>query len=277
MSRDWGFVTVAFGDSRDLIAEQAARRFSNGGYGEVNYRSVGDSVRAVVRGRADHALVSVEDSMGTSGAGLLPIVRDNDGVRIVGEVVTDLRASLMTLPGVDLGKVRTVVGRHEVIEAVADTLAGLSVELRTTRDVTLEAKLIFERDDRLTALLAPAEFAPRLGLVVARENVAQRQRHWVRHWVFGTGETTVPGTRSCLLLGPVHGPRTLKTFKSELQSRGASRVRIADRRGSEGEEFLVEFDHPPGVGEAILKASVRFCRYRFLGTWNTDQDVAQVA
>lgn len=265
--RGRGFATVAFGDKRDLDAARAARSWVSGPYGEVHYRSIADSISAVARGKADCAFLPVEDSLGAAGTGLLDQFGDAQGAQVVGEVETEMTASLLALPDVGMAGLRSVVGRQGLLAVACDALAKLPVDVRATRDVTAEAAKLVQRQDRTVGVLAPAELAQRLRLEVLREDMSSGGGHWVRHWVVGRSASSPTGTRTAAVVGPVFGARTLKTLRSELQSRGVSRFRVADRRGGEGDQFLVEFDHAVGAGEELLRASAPFCKLRLLGTW----------
>ena len=69
-------------------------------------------------------------------------------------------------------------------------------------------------------------------------------------------------------------PRALKTLRIQLESLGASRVRVPLVGSGDGRHFLVEFDHLGGEGYRAAEEACGTLPHRFLGTWKPSERVA---
>jgi hypothetical protein len=108
------------------------------------------------------------------------------------------------------------------------------------------------------------------GLEVLAEDVSDHMNNRTRFFVFGAGrasEQQTSSSRSAFLLGQIHTPRVLKTLRIQLESRGAVRTRAPFLGSEDGSQALVEFDHPPGIGYAVVAGACSSLVFSWLGSW----------
>jgi len=265
---------VAFPGAPGAYSQEAARRFFDATYPTLTCGSTADAVGAVNAGRASHAVVPVENSITGSFAGVPEALRGSELI-VVGEVDLAMRHCLLGAPGARLDEIAVVRSHPTALAQCRDWLAGWGVATRPAADTAEAARELSRTGDVALGVIGSGHLATMYGLDVLAEGIADRPDNRTRFFVLGTERAEARGensaTRSALLLGPVSGPRAMKTLRIQLESRGATRARVPFLGSEDGAESLIEFDHPPGEGREIAESAAGALRHRWLGSWWPDR------
>lgn len=263
---------VAFTGARGAYSQQAARRYFGAARAGLTCRSASAAVRALVLGQASHAVLPVENTITGGFAGLVEALFEGE-VGIEGEVLLPIRHCLLGTPGARLQEITVVTSHPSALAQCRDWLAGWGVATRASSDTGEAARELSLGCERALGVLGSRELAEDYGLEVLAEGVSDRPRNRSRFFVLvpARGAGAGAGIRTALLLGPVTAPRTLKTLRIQLESRGASRVRVPLLGAEDGQRFLLEFDLPAHrAGEAgaeLARGVLGRLPYRCLGSW----------
>ena len=114
---------------------------------------------ALKDGRADHAVMAIENSIAGS---ILPnyFLLQEYHFSIVGELYLPIHMHLLALPGVKLSGIKTIESHPMAIRQCTDFLNGLKgVEVRESDDIALSARKVSE--GKLTATAAIAKNTPK--------------------------------------------------------------------------------------------------------------------
>ena len=137
-------------------------------------------------------------------------------------------------------------------------------------DVSIAAGELAHSEDRALAVIGPLELADVHGLEVLAEGISDKAENLTRFLVIGAPEESadaVHGRRCAVQVGPLRAPRALKTLRIQLESLGASRVRVPFLGSGDGRRFLIEFDHRAGRGPEAAEEACGPLPHRVLGAW----------
>jgi len=267
-------VSVAFPGAHGAYSQRAARGFFRSSYVEVFCGDAAEAVRSVSTGRAVHAVLPVENSVAGPFADVAEAFFEGQ-VRVVGETVLMIRHSLLARPGTSIEDISVVTAHPSTLAQCRDWLARWGWTTRPTDDVTAAARDLARSDEGALAILGSWELGATHGLDALVEGVADELDNRTRFLVIGprTGDPG-GGHRHALLVGPVNTPRTRKNLRIQLESLGASRVRVPFLGTSDGRRFLVEFDHVERPGHEIAREACAGVPHEHLGSWDPGADHA---
>jgi len=267
-----GVLSVAFPGAHGAYSQRAAKGFFRSRYLEVFCRDAAEAVRAVSTERARYAVLPVENTV----AGPFVDVAEaffEGSVRIVGETVLMIRHCLLANPGTTLDELSVVTAHPSTLAQCRDWLGRWGWATRPTDDVTAEARSLVRNGEDALGILASWELGAIHGLDVLAEGVADEPDNRTRFLMIAAPDGTQPATgpRHAVRIGPVHTPRTRKNLRIQLESLGASRVRVPFLGASDGKRFLVEFDHPTRPGDEIAAEACSGVSHEHLGSWDPRQ------
>jgi prephenate dehydratase len=259
---------AAFTGAPGAYSQEAARRFLGSNHPTLTCGNASDAVAALRAGRAGHAVLPVENSITGGFAGVPEALREAD-LAIVGEVELAVRHCLLAVPGTRLEDVAVVRSHPTALAQCRDWLAQWGVATRVSGDTAEAARELSRSGEAALAVIGSASLAAMYGLDVLAEGISDRADNRTRFLVFAAaGAPEAPAAfRSAFLVGPVHVPRTFKTLRIKLESRGATRTRAPFLGSEDGTLALVEFDHSPGAGRRVADGACAGLGYRWLGTW----------
>lgn len=260
---------AAFTGAPGAYSQEAARRFFGSAHPTLTCGSAADAVQALCAGRAGFAVLPVENSITGGFAGIPEALRGAD-LCVVGEVELATRHCLLGAPGARLEDIAVVCSHPTALAQCRDWLAQWGVATRVSGDTAEAARELSGSGEAALAVIGSATLAAMYGLDVLAEGISDRADNRTRFLVFATaGAAAEPegAMRSAFLVGPVHVPRTFKTLRIKLESRGATRTRAPFLGSEDGTLALVEFDHSPGAGRRVAEGACAGLDYRWLGTW----------
>ena len=149
----------------------------------VGYATFPEAARAVTEGRADYALLPVENSF--AGA-VLPTysLLEKLPLQIVGETMKAVRHHLLGLPGARLEDIRHIASHPQAIAQCDEFLATLpGVQIVPSANTAISAREVAALGDRSRAAIASIEAAKEYGLVLLAENIQTSEHNTTRFFI----------------------------------------------------------------------------------------------
>ncbi|HED66034.1 MAG TPA: hypothetical protein ENJ09_10835 [Planctomycetes bacterium] len=259
---------IAVPGARGAYSQTAARRFFGTNSPVLACKDSGAAVRAIAEGRASHAVIPVENSITGAFHGVADAFFQGD-VAIVGEVLLPIRHALLAVPGTRLEDLSVVCSHATTLAQCRDWIASWSLATAPVPDTAEAAEGLAASGDSALGVIGNREMAASYGLEILAEGLSDRPDNRTRFLVLGdVAEQGEEGLRFAVQVGPVRTPRLLKTLRIQLESLGASRVRVPFLGSEDGRRFLVEFDHRKGDGPRALESACGSLPHRFLGAWS---------
>jgi len=276
---------IAYLGPPGTFSEQALHAGAPAGTQALARPTVHDAVMAVAEGRAERAVVPMENSLeGSVSATLDTLAGPAEGVTIIGEALLGVSHALLARPGVDESDVESVTSHPQALaqceHTLRERLAG--AELVPATSTAEAARRVAAEEARAWAALGPANAAERYGLVVLGEGLEDEPGNVTRFvWLAPTGTPPeVPeqsGARwrtSVAFFGAGdQAPGWLVRCLSEFAFRGVNLSRIESRpfRGRLGHyRFFADLDGRSD-DEAVAGALAglrRHCEWiRILGSY----------
>ncbi len=262
---------IAVPGARGAYSQTAARRFFGQKTLALPCRDASDAVRAIVDGRASHAVLPVENSITGAFHGVADAFFEGE-VAVVGEVLLAIRHALMAAPGTRLEDLSVVTSHSASLAQCRDWIAGWGLATRTASDTAEAARALAESADGALGVIGNRELAAAWGLDILAEGISDHPDNRTRFLVVSAAKDhSEEGSRCALQVGPIEAPRMLKTLRIQLESLGASRVRVPFLGSEDGRRFLVEFDHRKGRGGQAATRACGSIPHRFLGAWSPNR------
>jgi prephenate dehydratase len=181
-------ISVAIQGERGAFSDSAARQFLGSGAEILACRTFDDVFDAVGDGRADAAVVPIENSLAGS------ILRTYDllgaqGVEIVGETFLPIRLTLIARPGATIDSIRRVLSHPVALAQCQRFLARMKdVEAVAAYDTAGSVKLMMEGADETDAAIAGAEAAAIYGARVLETDLEDDPANYTRFVLLATSE-----------------------------------------------------------------------------------------
>jgi prephenate dehydratase len=199
------FVIAYPGTAGSFSHGAAQEAFPDGRY--VGYATFPEAARAVVDGKADYALLPVENSF--AGA-VLPTysLLEKLPLHIVGETMKAVRHHLLVLPGTKLEEIRQIASHPQAIaqcDAFLNLLPG--VQIIPSANTAISARDVARRGDPACAAIASKEAAAEYGLHILAENIQTSPHNTTRFVIL---------SRHALPLGEPHKATVVFTVNNEV-------------------------------------------------------------
>lgn len=183
---------VAYLGPAGTFSEDAVRSSGFGGpdFESVPCDTIVDAIDSIGRGRADRALVPIENSIEGSVRNTMDgLIASADSVRIIGEYVHEIRSALITAHPVPLDRITAVISHPQPLAQCArflrEELPG--AELRVADSTSSAVREVSLGGDGLAAL-GPAAAASIYGCSVMREGIEDEPGNLTRFvWLAPVG------------------------------------------------------------------------------------------
>lgn len=149
----------------------------------VGYATFPEAAQAVLDGRADYALLPVENSF--AGA-VLPTysLLEKLSLHIVGETMKVVRHQLLGVPGAVLEDVRVVASHPQAIAQCDEFLQTLpDVQIIPSANTAISAREVAQAGNKSHAAIASREAAEEYGLTVLSENIQTSANNTTRFFI----------------------------------------------------------------------------------------------
>ena len=155
----------------------------------VGYPTFPEAAQAVVDGRADYALLPVENSF--AGA-VLPTysLLEKLPLHIVGETMKAVRHQLLAIPGATLEGIRQVASHPQAIAQCDEFLSTMKgVQIVPSANTAISAREVAEKGDPSCAAIASVEAARAFGLTILRRDIQTSNHNTTRFFILSREDT----------------------------------------------------------------------------------------
>lgn len=205
MGRDDRPTIVAFQGEAGAYSEGAAFAALGEGIDTLACSSFDRVFEALADGRADRAVLPIENSLAGSIHRNYDLLLRHEAVHITGELAFRVRHHLLALPGTRLDEVTEVISHPQALSQCERYLDGLGVIRRATYDTAGSAKAVREGELTGTAAIASRRAADVYDLEVLAEGIEDDPENYTRFLVVATEPTAPPP-------GDGHGAKTSIVF-----------------------------------------------------------------
>jgi len=264
-------VRIAYQGEPGAYSEAAALQFGGAQVETLPCKAFEDVFDAVVKTRATHGVVPLENSIGGTIHRNYDLMLDHD-LTITGEVELDVVHCLQALPGTKLGDVKVVYSHPQALAQCERYLKDLGATVEAVYDTAGGAKLIAEQKLAGAAALASRRAAEVFGLEVLQEAVQDFEYNITRFAIIG-GAPQADANKTTIVFALPSTPGALFKALSVFALRDINLTKLESRpmRGRPWEYlFYVEVDAPRGdLGCArALTHLAEFARWtRVLGSY----------
>lgn len=155
----------------------------------VGYATFPEAAQAVIDGKADYALLPVENSF--AGA-VLPTysILEKLPLHIVGETMKPVRHQLLCVPGAKLEDIRQISSHPQAIAQCDEFLATLEgVQLIPSGNTAISAREVAEKQDLTCAAIASEEAARAFGLSILQRDIQTSDLNTTRFFILSLKDT----------------------------------------------------------------------------------------
>jgi prephenate dehydratase len=177
-------VRLAYQGEPGAYSEAAALQFGGPDVETLPCKSFDDVFDAVVKLRATHGVVPLENSIGGTIHRNYDLMLDHD-LSITGEIELDVVHCLQALPGTKLADVTIVYSHPQALAQCERYLKDLGVTVEAVYDTAGGAKIIAEQQLAGAAALASRRAADVFGLEVLQEAVQDYEFNITRFAIIG--------------------------------------------------------------------------------------------
>jgi len=177
-------VRLAYQGEPGAYSEAAALQFGGPDAETLPCKSFDEVFEAVVKKRATHGVVPLENSIGGTIHRNYDLLLEHD-LSVTGEVELDVVHCLQALPGTTLANVKTVYSHPQALAQCERYLKDLGVQVEAVYDTAGGAKLVSEQKLANAAALASRRAAEVFGLEVLQEAVQDFEFNITRFAIIG--------------------------------------------------------------------------------------------
>ena len=263
---------LAYQGEPGAYSEAAALHFGGPNVETLPCKSFDEVFEAVVKRKATHGVVPLENSIGGTIHRNYDLLLDHE-LSITGEVELDVVHCLQALPGTKLSDVKTVYSHPQALAQCERYLKDLGATVEAVYDTAGGAKLIAEQKLRHAAALASRRAAEVFGLEVLQEAVQDFESNLTRFAVIGGPPATAPN-KTTLVCALPSTPGALYSALGVFAERRINLSKLESRpmRGRPREYlFYIEVDagrDEPACADALARLGQLAQWTRVLGSYS---------
>ena len=175
---------IAYQGEPGAYSEAAALHFGGPDVETLPCKTFDEVFEAVVKKRATHGVVPLENSIGGTIHRNYDLMLDHE-LAITGEVELDIVHCLQALPGTSISDVKIVYSHPQALAQCERYLKGLGVTVEAVYDTAGGAKLVSEQKLKAAAALASQRAAQVFGLEVLQDAVQDFEYNITRFAIIG--------------------------------------------------------------------------------------------
>ncbi|MGH3649378.1 MAG: bifunctional 3-deoxy-7-phosphoheptulonate synthase/chorismate mutase [Acidimicrobiia bacterium] len=245
-----GSVTVAIQGVEGSNSHRAAMALTPdaGGRELVACGRFGDAVAAVQDGRADIAVLPIENTTSGAIAEVYDLLLDSR-LSIVGEVKLLVKHCLLGVRGAAISDLKTIHGHPQAVAQCSNFLGSLSdVEVIYADDTAMSARRISEIDNPTVGAIAGEQTASTYGLDVIAAAINNREANYTRFVAVAQQPVTVDPqvpAKTSLVLSVSNEPGALAEVLNAFRAESISLVKLDSRPTVNNpweEMFYVDFE-----------------------------------
>lgn len=272
-------VTVALQGIEGSYSQMAAQQFFLDKPVDTTYLGCirfADAVEAVEQGRADMAILPVENTTSGGIAEVYDLLL-HSRMSVVGEVKFRVRHCLLGTEDASLEGLKSIYSHPQAAIQCSDFLSGLAgVDVVYFGDTALSGRRIQEIGDPSAAAIASEEAARMFGLQVLKRDIGNREKNFTRFLVVARDGIVVDPqipSKTSLVMSVGNEPGALMEVLGEFRTEEISLVKLESRPTVDNpweEMFYVDFEgnvSDPAVQRALDGVKRRAKFIRVLGSY----------
>ncbi len=184
--------------------DQAARAYFDDPLSIIPCERFENVIDAVTSGRADGALMAIENSIAGTILSNYALIRDS-GLYVTGEIMMRISHHVMARERIPLCDIREIRSHPMALQQCEEFLRQYSHASRVeTWDTAAAARDLRREENRSVAVVAPQQAAAAYGLAILASGVESNKRNFTRFLVLRSSENDGEGTRASICLKIVH-------------------------------------------------------------------------
>lgn len=270
-SPDYSKARVSYLGPEGTYTQEACGVFFDGKGTYLPQEDVAASVKALVDGQTDYAVIPQENAIGGPIAEYLDEVVGND-VCVVGEVELPISQNLLAKPGTELKDIRVVYSHKQGIAQGTEWLKEHlpNAEVTEVASTAEGARMAAEAESTDCAAIGSAAAAEVYGLEVVADNIQMSDTNKTRFYVLSTGEPAQEASDRLAFVASGDAD-DLAELLTSIEENNMEVVAVHDRpRKTELGSYTYVIECAGGdytAFDAVAKANDAFeCRY--LGTFS---------
>lgn len=241
----------------------------------VFFSSIREVIAAVNEGRADEAVVPLENSIEGTVNTTVDVLSHEVEVKLRGEIILPVEHCLLAKPGTSLEKVLAVVSHPQALAQCEKYIAGRFPDASLMpANSTAEAARMVSSSASDWAAIGSRRAAEVYGLFVLAANISDVACNRTRFVVLGSADAPPTGRdKTSLVFALAHRPGSLLSALTVLAGHGLNLTKIESRpsKRSLGEYwFFVDFEGhrlDPPVSSALEELQGHTFWYKVLGSY----------
>lgn len=236
----------------------------------VPYKTVGETVEALLAGESDYAVIPQENTIGGAVVDYVDTLIAQKEVAVVGEVELPIRQNLLGLEGAKLSDIRTVYSHKQGILQGANWLkANLpQAEVIEVSSTAEGAKMVAEVQDPSVAAIASAACVDVYHIAMLAESIQENDSNVTRFYVLSREEAqTEPSDRMVFIASG--NAKGLPKLLAQMEQANMTLITIHDRPRK---TVLGEYDYVIECADAAYEAYCQLAEntgfaFRYLGSF----------
>ncbi|MFQ5737870.1 MAG: 3-deoxy-7-phosphoheptulonate synthase [Acidobacteriota bacterium] len=258
--------TVTYQGTRGAYSWLACRKHFGDKVEAVGHPSFREAVQAVEKGKADLALLPIENSLAGSIYEVYDLLAQSR-LHVVGEEILRIEHCLLGLKGVTLEQIRTVLSHPVALRQCTRFLSELPNAIcRPYVDSADAVRKVRKDGDPTQAATASREAGELYGLEVLREGISDHPENYTRFWVIGRDPVSVDPrvpAKTSMRLVTEHKEGALVACLAALAAQGVNLTKLESRprRGTPWQyQFYLDMDG--NIGEERMTRALDDVRAR---------------
>ena len=221
--------TVAFQGIPGAHSEQAVRQHFGAQVDPLACTELADLFEAVRAGRAQHAMLAVENAQAGSVLGAYEQLLESD-LRIQSEVILHVHHNLLVQPGTKMSDLERVLSHPQALAQCEQFLRRHGLEAVPHFDTAGSARDLAANNWEGTGAIASALAADLYQLAVLEPNIEDAPHNYTRFFVIGF-EDPPRGkyNKTSIVFATRHEPAALYVCLGELATRGINLTKVESR------------------------------------------------
>lgn len=220
---------VAFQGVAGAYSEEAVRDYFGSAVDPLPCRTFEDMFVAVEAGRAEYAMLPVENAVAGSVTGAYELLMQRD-LRINAEVILRVHHMLMAIPGVDREEIRRVRSHPQALAQCQRYLDRYGLEPEATFDTAGSARDLAANPEPDVAVIASGLAAELYGLQIVDRGVEDFPFNYTRFFLMGLADPPrAQRSKTSIVFTTRHSPGALYKAMGEFANRGINLTKIESR------------------------------------------------
>ena len=267
--------SIAFQGEHGAYSEQAIKKLSGESPITIPCRSFREMLNLVQYGKADYAILPVENSLAGTVIPAYDALVDSD-LLVQAEVMLRIEHCLMAPKGKTICDIKYVISHHQALSQCSEHLEKEGLVAKEYYDTAGAAKELAVCEMESTAAIASELAAETYGLEILRRNFEDLETNTTRFFLMGRESMPCIGKcKTSIIFTTEHKPGALFSVLRELSDRNLNLTKIESRpfkREMWRYIFFVDFEGTVAdrqVKEGIKAISDRCSYFKFLGSYRS--------